>query len=98
MFTPAKKLIKTLAKKGLATQAQIDEAIKAVGENDIDRYMIEKGYVEEKEILKIDAETVGCPYIDLTEFELDAKLIKIIPSYSLPMSLQKIPQVKDFIL
>ncbi|MFA6450589.1 MAG: ATPase, T2SS/T4P/T4SS family [bacterium] len=81
MFTPAKKLIKVLTKKELVTPSQIEEAVKAVGESDIDRYLIDKGYVEEKEILKIDAEHTGTPYIDLAEIELDTKLVKIIPRH-----------------
>jgi len=83
MFTPAKKLGKLLIKKQLITPSQLEEATRAVGadESGIDQYLIEKGYVDEKEILKIDAEQLGHPYIDLSEIELDTKLVKIIPRH-----------------
>jgi len=83
MFTPAKKLGRLLLKKQLVTPAQLDEGMKAVAgeEASLDAFLISKGYVGEKEILKIDAEEIGHPFVDLDEIELDAKLIKIIPRH-----------------
>ncbi len=81
MLTPPKKYIKTLLKKGLVTQSQIDESIGAINENDIDRFLIEKGYLSEKDAVKTDAEGIGYPFIDLSEIELDVKLVKTIPRH-----------------
>ncbi|HOO55797.1 MAG TPA: type II secretion system ATPase GspE [bacterium] len=84
MFTPAKKLGAKLVKSQLITKVQLQEALKELGQNNeegLDQYLISKGYVEEKEILKIDARELGHTYIDLEEVEIDPKLAKIIPKH-----------------
>jgi type IV pilus assembly protein PilB len=86
MFTPAKKLGQILIKKHLITPSQFDEAMKAVAENgeqdtSLDQYLIQKGYIEEKEVLRIEGEQIGYPYIDLSEVEIDPKLVKVIPRH-----------------
>ena len=81
MFIPAKKLGQILIKQHLITPSQLEEAMKAVQESGeqnltLDQYLVEKGYVEEKAVLKIKADHIGYPYIDLSEVELDPKLVK----------------------
>ncbi|HPI77004.1 MAG TPA: ATPase, T2SS/T4P/T4SS family [bacterium] len=84
MFTPAGKLGKTLIKKNLVTPAQWDEAMRAAKEDpdvSVDQFLIEKGYIEEVEILKIDANELGHAYVNLSEVDFDPKLVKMIPRH-----------------
>ncbi len=84
MFTPPEKLGKRLIEKSLITGAQFQEAMQADntnGDGAFDSFLISKGYVDEIEILRIDAEHLGCPCVDLSEIELDPKLVKIIPRH-----------------
>jgi len=84
MFTPIKKLGKQLVQKSLITPAQLKEAMDAVaaGENgDLDHYLVEKGYVQVSDILEVDAEHIGCPFVDLAEIDINPKLAKTIPRH-----------------
>jgi type IV pilus assembly protein PilB len=84
MFTPAGKLGKTLIKKNLVTHAQWDEATRAAKDDpdvSVDQFLIEKGYIEEVEILKIDANELGHPYVNMAEVDFDPKLVKMIPRH-----------------
>ena len=84
MFTNPKKLGQLLVKKALITPAQLGEAMQNIsvqGNGDLDTYLIEHGYVAEKDILKVESEQIGVSFMDLSEAEVDPKIVKTIPRH-----------------
>ena len=84
MFTDSKRLGNLLVKKALITPAQLSEAMQQLqlgGNGDLDSYLIEKGYISEKDILKVEGEQIGVPFMDLSEAETEPKTVKTIPRH-----------------
>lgn len=84
MFTQPKKLGDLLVRKGLITGAQLGEAmehLKYTSTDDLDVYLIQRGYVSEKDVLTVEGEQIGCPFMDLSEVEIDPKVVKVVPRH-----------------
>ena len=77
-------VVETLLEKGLVTQQQMTKAIdlcRSPGyEGGIDRALIELGYIEEDEVLKLAGELLAIPLVDLTNIEIDPETISCMPS------------------
>ncbi len=84
MFAPVEKILKKLVEKKILTTAQANDAratIREHGEESVDNILIEKFKVAKKEILEIDGQHIGHEFLDLEHFEIDPKIVKIIPRH-----------------
>ncbi|MEW5946001.1 MAG: type II secretion system ATPase GspE [bacterium] len=84
MFTPPKKLGQLLVSKALITPAQLAEAMDNLGgdgNKTISEYLVKKGYLDEKDLLKVESEQIGYPYVDLSDANPDPRTVKLIPRH-----------------
>jgi general secretion pathway protein E/type IV pilus assembly protein PilB len=65
-----------LVRKGAATAAQVDEALRRKeGKERIGQALIRLGFVPEEEVLRALSEQTRVPYLDLAQVEIDASLL-----------------------
>ncbi|HUU83214.1 MAG TPA: ATPase, T2SS/T4P/T4SS family [Phycisphaerae bacterium] len=71
-----------LVQRKKITPEQLAEARAArKGPHDrIERILIEKGYVKERDVLEIIGEQLSIPVVDLSKIKIDPELLKLIPS------------------
>ena len=71
-----------LLKRKKITAEQLDEARRArKGPHDrIERILVQKGFVKERDVLEIIGEQLSIPVVDLSNIEIDPELLKLIPS------------------
>jgi len=71
-----------LLKRKKITAEQLADARKArKGPHDrIERILVQKGWVKERDVLEIIGEQLSIPVVDLSDIEIDTELLKLIPS------------------
>lgn len=76
-------LAEMLLEKGLITRQQLESAIDAQQKSDkkIGQLLVELGYVDEKKLLNLLSEHLHIPYIDLSNYELDPDIVKLLPEF-----------------
>jgi general secretion pathway protein E/type IV pilus assembly protein PilB len=86
--TPAREvnaamaIAEALLEKGLVTSEQLEEALAARSSPSerIDQALVRKGYVTEKDVLRILSEQLAIPLVDLSESDIDPELLQLVPS------------------
>lgn len=70
-----------LIKKEYITRKQLERALKKAEEEnkELDKTIVELGYISEKEIYQILAEELGFEFVDLSEVELKSELAQFLP-------------------
>lgn len=70
-----------LVKKEYITRKQLEKALKKAEEEnkELDKAIVELGYITEKEIYQILAEDLGFEFVDLSEIELKPDLAQFLP-------------------
>ncbi len=70
-----------LVKKEYITRKQLEKALKKAEEEnkELDKAILELGYITEKEIYQILAEDLGFEFVDLSEIELKPDLAQFLP-------------------
>jgi type IV pilus assembly protein PilB len=81
MQIPDQQLKRFLLDLGLISKEKLSEAEKKAKENktDLEKILVADGLVSEQELTKISAYTIGIPFVDLKESEIDPQVLKIIP-------------------
>ncbi len=80
--TASKRLGDLLIREGLITKEQLQQALseqRSTGMR-LGYTLVKSGFVEETEITKMLARQFRMPAVDLTRFEVDSRIIKLIPS------------------
>ena len=74
-------IIALLVKQGLIAPEQIERAKEEVKRTGItlERALEKLGFVNEEDIAKVKSVALGVPYMDLTDYIIDAELTKLIP-------------------
>ena len=78
----AVKLGEMLLKAGLISQAQLQEALEGQKKNGgkLGFNLVKMGFVKEDDITQLLSDQYGVPSINLRHFEIDAAVVKLIPS------------------
>jgi len=74
-------IVELLLKEGVVTQEAIDKAndeVKHTGLS-MEKALEKLGYISEEDIVRIEADSLGIPYMDLSDYLIDVELIKLIP-------------------
>ena len=76
------RLGETLVRDGLITKEQLSKALQEQTQsgNRLGYCLVKLGYIDENELTKIVARQHRMPAVDLTRFEVDARIVKLIPS------------------
>ena len=71
-----------LVKEGLITRVQLDKALQEQRQNGtrVGYNLVKLGYVQEIELTKTLARQYKMPAVDLSKFEVDPKIVKLIPA------------------
>ena len=75
------EVVDLLLEQGLITQEAVDKAreeMKRTGLN-LEEALEKLGFITEEDIANVRASSLGVPYIDLTDYIIDADLIKLVP-------------------
>ena len=80
--TASKRLGDLLIREGLITKEQLQQALSEQRSSGmrLGYTLVKSGFVEETEITKMLARQFRMPAVDLTRFEVDSRIIKLIPS------------------
>ena len=72
----------TLVREGLITKDQLSRALQEQTQsgNRLGYCLVKLGYVDENELTRILARQYRMPAVDLTRFEVDPRIIKLVPS------------------
>jgi type IV pilus assembly protein PilB len=70
-----------LVQQGLITEDQLREALRAQRERGerLGRTLIELGFVDERQIIKALSEQLGVEYVSLKNYQVDPKVVKLVP-------------------
>ena len=70
----------SLLSKGLISEEQLDEALSRAkrGKLPLSQVLIEMGFVTKEEAYSIIAEEMGVPYVDMSNYIVDPKVINLI--------------------
>ncbi len=85
MVSPRRIITKTigqlLLEKGIINQAQLDEALKLQKERGgfLGQILAGLGYVTEEQIAQVVTLQYGFPYLPLSNYEMDEKVINLVP-------------------
>ncbi|MBM3248392.1 MAG: type II secretion system protein GspE [Candidatus Omnitrophica bacterium] len=81
MKTLKEKIIDILISSKNLTKDQVDEAIRIQKEKNIglDKVLVQKGWVTEKELLILLAKELNIPPIDLSRYRIDPPILTLIP-------------------
>jgi len=79
---PGDRLGDLLVREGLITKDQLDKALQEQKSNGqrLGYNLVKMGFVQETEITKMLARQYRMPAVDLARFEVDPKIVKMIPS------------------
>ncbi len=79
---PGDRLGDLLIREGLITKEQLDKALQEQKSNGqrLGYNLVKMGFVQETEITKMLARQYRMPAVDLARFEVDPKIVKLIPS------------------
>lgn len=77
-------IVDLLLKQGLVSQQEVDKAIEETKRTGmtLEKALEKLGSIAEEDIANALANALGVPYMDLTEYVIDAELIKLIPEES----------------
>ena len=80
-MTKRQDAIELLLRKGLITQDQLGKAREDVKKTGLplERALEKMGYISEEEIASTIADTLGVPYMDLTDYLIDPEVIRLVP-------------------
>jgi type IV pilus assembly protein PilB len=72
-----------LLEEGLLTREQLDQAVSMQTESGLPlgRVLVDKGLIEEAELVKILARQIGLEYVDLSEVQIDPAAAALVPDY-----------------
>ncbi len=75
------KKIDLLLKKGIITEDQLARTQEEVNKTGmpIEKALEKLGFVSEIDIAQIMAESIGVPFIDLTDYLIDSEVVKLVP-------------------
>jgi len=75
------RLNKLLLEKGLITSEKLNEALNIQKEQGgkLSNILIEKGFVDKKDLMVVLGEELGIPPINLSRYKIDSSLLKLIP-------------------
>jgi type IV pilus assembly protein PilB len=79
---PKKDLhIEQLIKKGIITQEQLDRAKEEAAKTGmpIQKALEKLGFISEVHVAQVMAESMGVPFIDLTDYLIDSEVIRLVP-------------------
>ena len=78
---PKKPLGQVLLEKGLINQEQLDEALRVQKSTteQIGRILVDLNYVQERDVLRAQAEQLGIPFLELDRVSVDDDVAKAIP-------------------
>jgi len=78
---PKKPLGQVLLEKGLINQEQLDEALRVQKSTteQIGRILVDLNYVQERDVLRAQAEQLGIPFLELDRVSVDEDVAKAIP-------------------
>jgi type IV pilus assembly protein PilB len=81
-MTSSERIGDLLMKEGLITKEQLDKALQEQRANGtrVGYNLIKLGFIQELELVKVLARQSKLPAVDLSKFEPDPKLIKLIPA------------------
>jgi len=73
--------VELLLKKSLITQDQVEKARQEMKKTGLplEKSLEKLGFITEEEITKTIADSLGVPYIDLTDYLIDTEVIKLVP-------------------
>jgi type IV pilus assembly protein PilB len=73
--------VNLLIKKGIITQEQLEKAKEEMKKTGLPiEKMLEKlGFISEVDIAQVIAESMGVPFMDLTDYLIDSEVVKLIP-------------------
>ena len=73
--------IDLLIKKGIITEDQVAKAKEEIGKSGIpiEKALEKLGFISEIDITQAVAESMGVPFMDLTDYLIDAEVIKLVP-------------------
>ncbi len=73
--------IDLLIKKGIITQEQVNKAKEEVNKTGmpIEKALERLGFISEVDIAQLQAEAMGVPFMDLTDYLIDPEVVKLIP-------------------
>jgi len=77
------KFLEHLVKKGLLRERQIEEIksiIKNSPEQSFRKLLVKGGFIDSEKLAQNEAEFYGYPYVNLSELQISAELIKLLPS------------------
>jgi len=78
-----REIIDLLLKDGLITQEMLEKAreeVKRIGLT-MERALEKLGFIDSEDIVKVRANALGLPYVDLSDYIVDAELVKLIPEH-----------------
>jgi len=80
--TAAERIGDLLVREGVITREQLDKALQEQKQNGtrVGYNLVKLGYIQEIDLTKILAKQFKMPAVDLSRFELDPKIAKMIPS------------------
>ena len=76
-----REIVDLLQKEGIITQEMLQKAreeTQRTGLN-IEKALEKLGFITYEEIVKVQANALGLPYMDLTDYAVDQEIIKLIP-------------------
>ena len=73
--------IDLLVKKGVINQEQVNAAMQEAGRTGmpLEKALEKLGYISEIDIVQAIAESIGVPFMDLTDYLVDPEVIKLVP-------------------
>jgi len=76
-----KSNVDLLVEKGLVTKEQLDEAKNESRKTGmlIEKVLEKLGFISENDIAQVIADSMGVPFMDLTDYLIDSEVIKLIP-------------------
>ncbi|MDD5005472.1 MAG: ATPase, T2SS/T4P/T4SS family [Candidatus Omnitrophica bacterium] len=74
-------VIELLVKKGMLDNTQVSEAMKEAKRIGIpvEKALEKLGFISETEITQVLADSLGVPFMDLTDYLIDSEVIKLVP-------------------
>ncbi|HJU74982.1 MAG TPA: ATPase, T2SS/T4P/T4SS family [Gemmatimonadaceae bacterium] len=76
------RLTDLLLREGLITREQLDRAAREQKSNGatITYHLVKLGFIKEVDLVKVIARQSRMPAVDLSKFEVDAKIVKLVPA------------------
>jgi hypothetical protein len=78
-----REVVDLLLKESLITQEMLEKGrleVKRTGLR-IERALEKLGFISEEDVIRVRANALGLPYVDLSEYIIDTELLKLIPEH-----------------